>query len=72
MGAHLPTPSLRRTSKDGGLKGNIMKKPTIINGIGFETQKAAKDYTRKLLLKLEPIGLIGTTIKEWEIPQCAD
>ncbi len=43
-----------------------MKKPTIINGIGFETQKAAKDYTRKLLLKLEPIGLIGTTIKEWE------
>lgn len=38
----------------------------IINGIRFKTQKDAKDYIRKLLLKLESIGLIGTTIKEWE------
>ena len=43
-----------------------MKKLISINSINFKSQKDAIDYTRNLLLSLEPVGEITETSLGWD------
>lgn len=42
-----------------------MSKETIINGTKFKSHKDAMDYTRNMLVSLEPVEEISKTVQGW-------